>query len=155
MPFAIRPLTLRAANAFVDQHHRHNKAKAGHKFSIGLYDDDRLVGVAIASRPIARALDDGVTLEVARTCTDGTRNANSALYGAVWRAARAMGYRRAITYTQCGETGASLKAAGWRQDEFLPARSNWHEATADTTLNAKRNPDLLAGVDRMRWVVSA
>ncbi len=65
-----------------------------------------------AGRPVARAFDDGLTLEVNRTCTDGTRNANSMLYGAVWRAARAMGYARCITYTQHDESGASLKAAG-------------------------------------------
>lgn len=73
-----------------------------------------MVGVAIAGNPVARMLNDGLTIEITRCCTDGTRNACSMLYGAVWRAARAMGFRRGITYTLPEEGGASLRAAGWR-----------------------------------------
>ena len=74
----------------------------------------KVVGVAIVGRPVARMLDNGWVLEVNRCCTDGTRNACSALYGAAWRAARALGYRRLITYTLPSEGGASLRGAGWR-----------------------------------------
>ena len=85
----ISPVTLRVAKAFISRHHRHNKPPVGHKFSIGLRNDaGELIGVATAGRPVARHLDDGLTLEVNRTCTTGERNANSALYGAVWRAAK-------------------------------------------------------------------
>ena len=38
--------------------------------------------------------DDGTTIEVTRVCTDGTANACSLLYGAMWRAAKALGYLR-------------------------------------------------------------
>lgn len=110
-------ITLREAQEFVDRHHRHHRRPVGHKLSIGVRvkGTDVLVGVAIVSRPVARLFDDGGdTLEVSRTCTDGTRNANSALYGAVWRVCRELGARRVITYTQDGETGASLRAAGFR-----------------------------------------
>src|SRR6478752_1209459 len=117
----IRPITLRAACAFIAEHHRHNKPPRGHKFSVAAYEGDALVGVATAGRPVARALDDGLTLEVNRTCTDGTRNANSLLYGAIWRAAKAMGYRRLITYAQADERGASLKAVGWERVKDLAA----------------------------------
>ena len=86
------PLTLKEANAYVEQHHRHHGPVVGHKFSIGLSDGEKIVGVAIVGRPVARHLDDGWTLEVNRLCTDGTRNACSMLYSAAWRAARAMGY---------------------------------------------------------------
>ena len=79
----ISPVTLRVAKAFISRHHRHNKPPVGHKFSIGLINDaGELIGVATAGRPVARHLDDGLTLEVNRTCTTGERNANSALYGA-------------------------------------------------------------------------
>jgi hypothetical protein len=88
----IVPMSLREANAFVTQSHRHHKPARGHKFSIGVHDGEHLVGVAIVGRPVARAYDNGRTLEVNRTCTDGTPNANSALYGAAWRIAREMGY---------------------------------------------------------------
>ena len=95
----LRPITLKASCEFIKQHHRHNKPPVGHKFSIAVHDaEGKLVGVATAGRPVARHFDDGLTLEVNRTCTDGAKNANSMLYGAVWRAAKAMGYVRCITY---------------------------------------------------------
>lgn len=95
------------------QHHRHHKPVVGHKFSIGCTADGRLVGVAIVGRPVSRYLDNGLTLEVNRLCTDGTKNACSMLYAAAWRAARAMGYQKIITYTLDTESGASLRATGW------------------------------------------
>ena len=104
---------LSEANAFVAQHHRHHKPVTGHKFSIGCMKDGRLAGVAIVGRPVSRYLDDGLTLEVNRLCTDGTPNACSFLYGAAWRAARALGYRKIVTYILDTESGASLRAAGW------------------------------------------
>ena len=72
------------------------------------------MGVVIVGRPVSRYLDDGWTLEVNRLCTNGSRNACSMLYGAAWRAARAMGYKRLITYILESESGASLRAAGWK-----------------------------------------
>ena len=109
----IRPIKLRDANAYVAQHHRHNQPTNGHKWSLACYDGDRLCGVAIAGQPIARKLNDGLTIEVRRVCTDGTKNACSALYGACARVARDMGYRKIITYTLMSEPGTSLKASGW------------------------------------------
>lgn len=110
----ICPVSLAEANAFVAEHHRHHKPVVGHKFSIGCTDGEKIVGVAIVGRPVARYLDDGWTLEVNRCCTDGTRNACSILYAAAWRAARAMGYHKLITYILDTEPGTSLKAAGWK-----------------------------------------
>ena len=109
----LTPVSLAEANAFVAQHHRHHKPVTGHKFSIGCTAEGRLVGVAIVGRPVSRYLDNGLTLEVNRLCTDGTKNACSMLYAAAWRAARAMGYQKIITYTLDTENGASLRAAGW------------------------------------------
>jgi hypothetical protein len=42
-------------------------------------------------------LDDGLTIEIRRVCTDGMRNACSILYGACARIARDMGYKRVIS----------------------------------------------------------
>lgn len=113
---AIIPITLKEANAFVAQHHRHHKPVTGHKFSIAVGDvkRDEVVGVAIVGRPVSRYLDNGWTLEVNRLCTDGTKDACSMLYAAAWRATRAMGYRKLITYILESESGTSLKAAGWK-----------------------------------------
>lgn len=108
------PVSLKEANAFVDAHHRHHKSVTGHKFSIGCEQDGRLVGIVIAGRPVSRYLDDGLTLEVTRLCTTGKRNACSMLYAAAARAAKAMGYRKIITYTLETEDGASVRAAGWQ-----------------------------------------
>lgn len=110
----VTPISLAEANAFVAEHHRHHRPVTGHKFSIACSDGDKVVGVAIIGRPVSRYLDDGWTLEVNRCCTDGTRNACSMLYGAAWRAARAMGYKKIITYILGAETGASVRAAGYK-----------------------------------------
>lgn len=93
------PLTLAQANEFVEKHHRHHRRVQGHKFSIGCESCGELVGVVIAGRPVSRYLDDGFTLEVTRLCTLGGRNVCSFLYAAAARTAKAMGYRKIITYT--------------------------------------------------------
>ena len=146
------PVSFRQAAAFVTEYHRHHKAPLSHKFSIGVEDQTgKLRGVAMIGRPVARHFDDGHTLEVNRTCTDGCPNANSALYGAAWRAAKALGYRRLITYTQAGETGASLRAAGWHVVAERPARKGWADSTSDERLRSMRDPVGAGGVQRSLW----
>jgi hypothetical protein len=108
------PLDLGEANAFVALHHRHHGPVVGHKFSLGAVKGDKIVGVAIVGRPVARARDNGLTLEVTRLATDGTRNACSFLYGACARACFALGYQRIGTYILASENGGTLKASGWR-----------------------------------------
>jgi hypothetical protein len=109
------PITFAEASEYVKRHHRHHKPPTGHKFSLAVatVGPEAVCGVAMVGRPVSRVLDDGWTLEVNRVATDGTRNACSFLYGAAWRAARALGYRRLITYTLPEEGGASLRGAGW------------------------------------------
>lgn len=107
-------IELGEANAFVAEHHRHHKPVVGHLFSLGAVLEDKIVGVVIVGRPVSRMRDDGVTAEVTRLCTDGTRNACSFLYGASARAAFALGFERIGTYILASEPGASLTAAGWR-----------------------------------------
>lgn len=113
MTLKLQPVTQRQAFKFITEHHRHHKPPAGFKFAIGVNDGEKLVGVVIVGRPVARGLDDGMTAEISRCCTDNTKNAASMLYGAATRAARAMGYDRVITYIRCDENGVSLRAAGW------------------------------------------
>lgn len=153
MSLSVIPITFRKACAFVDTLHRHNKAPRGHKFSVGLLNDSgELVGVAMGGRPIARHFDDGLTLEINRTCTDGTRNANSMLYGAIWQAAKAMGYVRCITYTQENECGASLRAVGWVQLKSLKARKSWAESSKGA-LAEMRDEVGNGGVARTLWEI--
>lgn len=108
------PISFEDACTFVRAHHRHHDAPQGHKFSVACTDGQEVRGVVMVGRPVSRHQDDGLTLEVTRCCTDGTPNACSLLYGAAWRAARALGYQRLITYTLAVEGGSSLRAAGWR-----------------------------------------
>lgn len=110
------PITTQDAKEYVRQHHRHHRPPLSALFSVACAaeGDASVVGVAIVGRPVARMLQDGWTAEVIRVATDGTPNACSVLYGAAWRAARALGYRRLVTYTLPEEGGASLRGAGWR-----------------------------------------
>ncbi|WP_372407446.1 XF1762 family protein [Streptomyces luteireticuli] len=149
MTITIVPMAFRDACAFVDRVHRHHKRPQGHKFSLGAEVGGRLVGVAIVGRPVARAYDDGVTVEVTRLAADGSRNVCSALYGAAWRTAKASGYRRAITYTQEGESGASLRAVGWRCVADRPARTGWDTPSRP---RGNRGNDQIA---RTLWEITA
>lgn len=125
MRLVLVPVSFADAKAFVEGYHRHHKPPVGHRFSIGVEREAKLVGVVIVGRPVARHFDDGLTLEVLRSATDGTPNANSMLYGAAARASFALGYRRLVTYTQEGESGASLRAAGYRVLAQRPPRKGW------------------------------
>ena len=119
----VQPITLDEAKAFVAQHHRHHPPPIGWRFGIAVNDGEDVVGVIICGRPVARSWDDGWTIEVTRCCTDGTKNAASKLYAAAWRAARAMGYKRIITYTLDSEPGTSLRAAGFKVLHRVRGRS--------------------------------
>lgn len=117
------PITLREAHAFVARVHRHHRPARGGLFALAAAElgevgapDHAVVAVAVVGRPVARALDDGWTAEVTRLAAiPAARNACSMLYGAAWRAARALGWRRLVTYTLASESGASLRGAGWRE----------------------------------------
>ncbi|HEY8377412.1 MAG TPA: XF1762 family protein [Nannocystis sp.] len=108
--------------------------------------DVEIVGIVIVGRPMSRMLDDGWTAEVTRCCTDGTRNVPSMLYGAAWRAARAMGYRRLVTDTLPEEGGASLRAAGWRLIGEAGGGS-WHR-------EGRPRVDLHPTRTKLRWEVA-
>lgn len=147
----IIPMTWREACAFIVQHHRHHKPPRGQKFAIGVVDEAGVLrGVATCGRPIARAEDkQKYILEVNRTCTDGCPNANSALYGAAYKIAMAMGYERVITDTQEGESGASLRGAGWKEVRKRKPRKSW--ADSSVKLRDLRDPVGNGGVARVRW----
>ena len=153
MAIHLRPVTQREAKDFVAQHHRHNEAPIASVFQVAVADESgKIVGVAMAERPKARMSDDGVTLEVSRTCTTGERNANSMLYGACWRAAQALGYSRLLTYTLPDESGASLKASGWKLVECVKSSGSWEEkrgkgATQSDLFGERRMP---VG-DKLKW----
>ncbi len=138
-------MTRDEANLFVAEHHRHKSHVAGHRFAIGAALGGEIVGVAIVGRPLARALQDGWTAEVLRCCTDGTPHAPSKLYAACWRAWRAMGGRRLVSYTLASEPGTSLRAAGWRVVGQVEGRE-WHSESRPRVEAAG-----VQTLDKLRW----
>ena len=142
MSLEIIPITIRAANEFVEMYHRHNKKVQGARFAVGCLSNpvntfrdthnpvntfrdthnpvntfrDTLVAVAIVGRPVARKLDNGLTAEITRLCAkpEAPKNACSFLYGRCWRIWQQMGGTRMITYTFRKEAGGSIRATGWR-----------------------------------------
>lgn len=120
MTLELRNLNLREARAFVAGHHSHNQPPKIWRFGVGVeggeWPNRHLVAVGIAGDPIAKALDDGRTIEVTRVATDCTRLACSMAYGAICRASKALGWRRAITYTLESECAACVRGAGFVLD---------------------------------------
>ncbi len=153
MGLRLRPTTISEAKAIVGRWHRHNGVPQGGLFAVACEDGSGVIrGVAIVGRPAARVLDDGRTCEVTRLCTDGAVNACSLLYGACYRAAKALGYSRIYTYTLAEESGASLRATGWVRDADLPARPSWScparpRAQMDLFGEPRRPPG-----PKVRWV---
>lgn len=144
----IVPCDLERANAFVSRWHRHHGPVVGYRFALAVTDETGTVrGVAIISRPIAAGLDDGWTAEVTRLATDGCENACSALYGASWRTARAMGYVRMVTYILDAEPGTSLKASGWRFGKPVRGHSWGHPSRPRTDGHPLD--------DKQRWEIGA
>lgn len=144
MAIELQPIAWSDACEFIRQFHRHHPPSQGWKFGIGAANSQQIVGVVCVGRPVARYLDDGWTLEVTRCCTDGTKHAASMLYAAAWRAAKALGYRRLITYTLASESGTSLVAAGWRtlyQTEHKP--NGWTCKSRPRRVKAPTEPKTL------------
>jgi hypothetical protein len=145
------PLPFATARAFVDKHHRYNEGPSRHKFSIGLLQAGKLVGVIIASTPKARVLDDGFTLELNRCCVlPDQRNACSKLYGKAILAGRCMGYRKFVTYTLTTESGSSVKAVGFKLDGLTQARpKGWHSPS-----RARKIPKRYPTEPKCRWILT-
>jgi len=110
----LTPISLSDAMLYVERVHRHHRAPQGGLFAVAVSEEGEIIGVAIVGRPVSRMLDDGWTAEVTRLATDGHQNACSMLYAACWRAARALGYHKLVTYILDTEPGTSLIAAGWK-----------------------------------------
>lgn len=125
----IVPLTLREANDFVEQWHRHSARTSndGGKFAIGLMLKDQLVGCAIVGRPVARMLQIPGAAEVLRLCTcpDAPKGSSSKLYARCRRIWQQMGGTKLHTYTLKHESGASLRGAGIHEAAADVAQQQW------------------------------
>lgn len=150
MNLQLQPITFAEAAEFIRLHHRHHQPPVSWKFGAAVNDGTEIVGVIVVGRPVARHLDDGYTAEVTRCCVlEDMPNAASMLYGAAWRASRAHGYRRLITYSRADESGASLRAAGWKVLDKTKARS-WAAAS-----NARPRVERTEPCQRVLWEVGS
>ena len=150
MSLSVRPISLNAAREWIASVHRHlRRPITGWLFGVEVLRDGVRIGVACAGRPAARMLQDGVTCEITRVAVmEGERNACSFAYGALRRAAVALGYRRVVTYTLDGEEpGSSLRAAGFVDQ----GRAGGGEADRPSR---RRKPVEQAGAKR-RWLWEA
>lgn len=143
MRLELQPITYAEACAFIVTHHRHHIPTRNHICSVAANDGVKVVGVAVVGRPVTRHADDGWTAEIVRCCTDGTKNAPTLLMGAAWRAAKALGYRKLITYTLATEPGVSLRAGGFR----LAAEIKGDTWNRPNRIRVDKHPV----VDKLRW----
>jgi hypothetical protein len=136
--------------------HRHHKPVVGHMFSIGAYVDAKIAGVAIVGRPVAPALQDGATLELTRLATppEAIKHVASKLIAACWRAARAMGVVRMVSYTRADELGTCYRAAGWEPVANVEGRPWTGGNKRGRWLPGLYEPSTEI-IDRIRWEVRA
>lgn len=148
MRLTLVPISVTDARLWIDRTHRHHPAPLSALFAVAVAEGDEVKGVATVGRPVARGNQDGWTAEVTRVAVvEGVPNACSMLYGACWRAARAIGYRRLITYTLSTEPGTSLKAAGWKVIGEVKGRS-W-----DTPSRPRIDKSPL--LDKVKWLAAS
>lgn len=143
MSLRIVPMTVRAARRMVSQWHRHLPELQGGLFAAGVENDGVLCGVAVAGNP-ARAWQGSGRLVISRVAVVNAPNACSKLYGALCRAAQALGYREVWTYTLPEEPGTSLRAAGF--DDMGRTRGGEHDRPSRRRKPARR-PE-----PKRRWV---
>ncbi len=153
MSLDIHWITFKYANGIVNLWHSHLPPARGAIFSLGAFDGSECVGVVMASRPVARMLDDGRTLDVIRLATNGYDSAASALLGRARRVALAMGFRRLVSYTLASELGTSYKAAGWEPKATVKAKE-WTRSQPDKSGKLSRS-NVVATQDKIRWEVVA
>ena len=116
-----QPITVKAARQWCRAVHRHLPEVQGGLFAASVCNDDGLVAVGIAGNP-ARVWQGTGRIVISRVAAlselehvgNHAAPACTMIYGSLCRAARALGYREAWSYTLPGESGASLRAAGFR-----------------------------------------
>lgn len=153
MGLELRPITLRRANDFVQEYHRHNgrTARDGGKYALAAVHEEELVGVVIVGRPLARLLDDGWTVEITRCCVkeSAPKGTPGFLYAAARRVWQAMGGKKVITYTLPSESGASMRGLGWKQAAISNGHANgWNRR--DSPHCKRRHQDIFTQT-KIRW----
>ncbi len=149
----LRPISRDAANAAVKEHHSHHKPVRVHRFAVGAWVAGELVGVVVVGNPKAPALQNGVTFEVVRLCCWGDhKNTATRLLGSAWRASKAMGVRRLVSYIRTDETGTCYRAACWSPVKNVRGEAWNHGNKRERWLPGLYQPTTEI-VDRVRWEI--
>ena len=164
----LRPWTVKKADAlaFVEATHRRLPRVQGAMWCVSLRSGSEVVGVALVGHPSQeQTTPEYDHLRVLRVAVrEGYKNGCSMLYGACWRAARAMGCASMDTFTHLDEPGTSLRASGWTEDgvtaggeygrtsrprkaqvDAAPKRRWWAPGSAKAPLHAGRKDVTDAG----------
>lgn len=118
--YLVRPVTVTAAKAWVRQVHRHLPEIQGGLFASSVWNEDGPAAMGIAINPPRVWLGTG-RIVIGRVAAmpdlepvgDHAAPACTMIYASLCRAAKALGWREAWTYTLPSESGASLRAAGF------------------------------------------
>ena len=86
----IVPLTVENALVFLASHDRHYRSDAKPIFAIGISTEEKLCGAVIVGAA------EGAELQLSHIYSAGESLGYTLLYGAAWRAAKALGYERMI-----------------------------------------------------------
>ncbi len=150
-----KPITIKGANEFVKEFHRHHRptSRNSGKFAVSAVDtlNNEIVGVAIVGNPVSATLMDGVTLEITRLCIKdnspkGTASFLMSRCSKIWKL---MGGKKLITYTLCKESGASLKGAGWIKVAEVEPHNNWRNKSS---MDGKSRDNLeIYSLKKIRW----
>lgn len=124
------PITIKLANEFVKEHHRHHRPTTRNtgKWALSAIDlNGDVIGVLIAGNPVSATYMDGVTLEITRLCVKqsapkGTCSFLISKCSKIWGL---MGGERIITYTLDEESGASMRGAGWKKVGTVQPHNRW------------------------------
>ena len=84
----IRPLTVEKALEFLDSHDRHYRSEAKPLFAIGIVIEEKICGAVIVG--VAENGD----AQLSHIYSAGQSQGYTLLYGAAWRAAKALVYER-------------------------------------------------------------
>ncbi len=150
--FTTRTVDRAVANDLIARWHRHPGPVLVAMDCVLLQEAGRPCGVGVLGKPLSAILDDGETLEVRRTATNGTRHACSAVFGRLARVAARHGALRLVTYSREGESGSSLRSAGWWLDEDFYREWDLVGTKLVSLIRPKAAmPAAALGAPRFRW----
>ncbi|WP_131658090.1 XF1762 family protein [Ectopseudomonas composti] len=152
---SVKPISIKEANEFIAEYHRHHRptVRNNGKWALAAQDlTGEIFGVVIASSPVSATYMDGLTIELTRLCVKegAPKGACSFLLSkccAIWRS---MGGQRVITYTLASESGASLRGAGWTLSGTVKPHNRWqNKSKADGIERARLQ---IYEVMKHRWI---